>query len=74
LLGPLVATALILTQEKFFSLGAYVDKIILGSVLVLILGFFPQGLMGLAKPLKGLFRGLRNAAPKPPTASIGDIK
>ncbi|MBO9356802.1 branched-chain amino acid ABC transporter permease [Bordetella petrii] len=51
LLGPLVATALVLTQEKFFSLGGYVDKIVLGSVLVIILAFFPQGLMGLLRPL-----------------------
>lgn len=47
LLGPLAATALILTQEKFFSMGGYVDKIILGSVLVIVLAFFPKGLMGL---------------------------
>ena len=39
---------MVLVQEKFFSLGGYVDKIVLGSVLVLILGFFPQGLSGLA--------------------------
>jgi branched-chain amino acid transport system permease protein len=51
LLGPLLATALVLVQEKFFSLGGYVDKIILGSVLVLVLGFFPQGLVGLVRPL-----------------------
>ena len=38
-----------LVQEKFFSLGGYVDKIVLGSVLVLILGFFPQGLVGLVR-------------------------
>ena len=53
LLGPLLATALVLVQEKFFSLGGYVDKIILGSVLVLVLGFFPQGLVGLVRPLWG---------------------
>jgi branched-chain amino acid transport system permease protein len=47
LLGPLAATALVLVQEKFFSFGGYVDKIILGTVLVAVLGFFPQGLMGL---------------------------
>lgn len=47
LLGPLAATILILAQEKFFSLGGYMDKIILGSVLVLTLAFFPNGLMGL---------------------------
>lgn len=59
LLGPLAATALVLIQEKFFSLGGYVDKIILGSVLVLILGFLPQGLAGLAQPLKRAWRGRR---------------
>ena len=74
LLGPLAAVALILAQEKFFSLGGYVDKIILGSVLVLILGFFPQGLMGLAKPLLGLFRGNRRPVSQPSTSSFGDIK
>lgn len=63
LLGPLFAVALILTQEKFFSLGAYVDKIVLGSVLVLILAFFPQGLMGLLNPL------LRTLRREPPPAA-----
>jgi branched-chain amino acid transport system permease protein len=47
LLGPLLATALVLIQEKFFSFGGYVDKIVLGSLLILVLAFFPQGLMGL---------------------------
>jgi len=51
LLGPLAATALVLVQEKFFSLGGNVDKMVLGSVLVAILAFFPQGLAGLARPL-----------------------
>ena len=82
LLGPLVAIALILIQEKFFSLRGYIDKIILGSVLVIILGFFPQGLMGLAKPLLGLIsgKGSRPAAQPPTTSSSfspsssGDIK
>ena len=62
LLGPLLATALVLTQEKFFSFGGYVDKIVLGSVLVMVLAFFPQGLMGLARPLSRLFRMFRPAA------------
>jgi branched-chain amino acid transport system permease protein len=57
LLGPLLATALVLVQEKFFSLGGYVDKIILGSVLVLVLGFFPQGLVGLVRPVLAAWRG-----------------
>ena len=63
LLGPLLATALVLVQEKFFSLGGYVDKIILGSVLVLVLGFFPQGLVGLARPV---LAALRPRQPPPP--------
>ena len=56
LLGPFAATALVLIQEKFFSLGGYVDKIVLGSVLVAILAFFPQGLAGLARPVARLWR------------------
>ena len=63
LLGPLLATAMVLVQEKFFSLGGYVDKIILGSVLVLILGFFPQGLAGLVRPLAALLRRRPPARP-----------
>ena len=57
LLGPLLATAMILAQEKFMSLGGYADKIILGGVLIIILAFFPQGLMGLFAPLIKRFRG-----------------
>lgn len=56
LLGPLAATALILVQEKFFSLGGYVDKIILGSVLIITLAFFPNGLMGLLQYFNRLLR------------------
>ena len=56
LLGPLAATALVLVQEKFFSLGGNVDKIVLGAVLIVILGFFPQGLMGLLQPLRRLLQ------------------
>jgi branched-chain amino acid transport system permease protein len=55
LLGPLAATALVLVQEKFYSFGGDIDKIILGGVLILILGFYPQGLVGLARPLRRLF-------------------
>jgi branched-chain amino acid transport system permease protein len=65
LLGPLVATALVLVQEKFFSLGGYVDKIVLGSVLVLILAFFPHGLMGLVHSLGRLLRGVRSSSSSP---------
>lgn len=56
LLGPLLATALVLVQEKFFSLGGYVDKIVLGSVLVAVLAFAPQGLVGLLRPLAAAWR------------------
>ena len=53
LLGPFAATALVLLQEKFFSLGGYVDKIVLGSVLSR--PRFPSrtGWLGLARPLAG---------------------
>lgn len=64
LLGPLAATALILTQEKFFSFGGYVDKIILGSVLIITLAFFPKGLMGL---FHHLLRLIRPSSTKPHT-------
>ena len=65
LLGPLAAMALVLVQQKFFSLGGYVAKIVLGSVLVLTLGFYPQGLSGLTWPLAAVFRP-RLAPPVPP--------
>jgi branched-chain amino acid transport system permease protein len=54
LLGPLVGVTLILVQEKFFSFGGYVDKIILGSVLILTLAFLPSGLAGIFAPLRTL--------------------
>ncbi|HEY4067793.1 MAG TPA: branched-chain amino acid ABC transporter permease [Burkholderiaceae bacterium] len=56
LLGPLAATALVQAQEKFFSLGGNLDKIVLGGVLILILGFFPQGLIGVMRPLRRVLR------------------
>ncbi len=67
LLGPLIATALVLVQEKFFSLGGYVDKIVLGSVLVLILAFFPHGLMGLVRSLGRLLGGARGSPSQAPS-------
>jgi branched-chain amino acid transport system permease protein len=63
LLGPLVATALVLAQEKFFSFGGNVDKIVLGSVLVAILAFFPQGLAGLTRPIAAVWRHRATSAP-----------
>ncbi|MFA7579585.1 branched-chain amino acid ABC transporter permease [Castellaniella sp.] len=44
LLCPLIGVALIITQEKMFSLGAYWDNIILGTIIILVLCFFPGGL------------------------------
>lgn len=44
ILGPLLTVAAILIQEKFFSLGGNVDKIILGLLLVGVLGVVPQGI------------------------------
>jgi len=53
LLAPLIGVALILFQEKFLSLGGYVDRIILGSVLIVVLSFMPRGLIG---PFSDLWR------------------
>ena len=65
LLGPVLATALVLVQEKFFSFGGNVDKIVLGAVLVVILAFLPEGLAGLARPLARLRQPRGSAAPAP---------
>lgn len=51
LLAPLIGVTLIELQEKFLSVGAYADKIILGGALILILAFLPGGLAALATPL-----------------------
>lgn len=72
LLGPLAATALILIQEKFFSLGGNIDKMVLGSVLVAILAFFPQGLAGLTRPIARLWR--QDAIRKPANTSQESFK
>lgn len=61
LLGPLVAVALVQVQEKFFSFGGYVDKMILGGALVLVLGFYPQGLIGFWHALRGRLRNRSSA-------------
>jgi len=44
LVGPLLAIGLIVAQERFFSMGAYYDKMLLGGVIVLTLAFFPGGI------------------------------
>lgn len=55
LFGPLLAIAVILLQEKFLSFGSSIDKIILGSVLVLVLAFVPNGLAGLMTNARGTY-------------------
>lgn len=59
LLGPLLATVLVLGQEKFLSLGGYADKIILGGVLIATLALFPRGLVGFVEPIRTALRRAR---------------
>jgi branched-chain amino acid transport system permease protein len=47
LLGPLIGIALLIAQQNLMSLGGDWNKIILGSVLVVVLVFWPAGLVGL---------------------------
>jgi branched-chain amino acid transport system permease protein len=47
LLGPLIGTALLIVQQNLLSLGGDWNKIVLGSVLALVLIFWPTGLVGL---------------------------
>lgn len=65
LLGPLLGVALIQMQEKFLSFGGYVDKIILGSVLIVTLAFLPNGLFGIVSPLRNLFTRRHTPVGKP---------
>jgi len=55
LLGPLISTAILIIQQNLFSLGGDWNKIVLGSVLTLVLIFWPAGLVG-------LFRRFRKTA------------
>jgi branched-chain amino acid transport system permease protein len=47
LLGPLIGTGLLIAQQNLLSLGGDWNKIVLGSVLALVLIFWPAGLVGL---------------------------
>jgi branched-chain amino acid transport system permease protein len=47
LIGPLIGAALLIAQQNLLSLGGDWNKIILGSVLALVLIFWPAGLVGL---------------------------
>ena len=46
LIGPLIGTALLIVQQNLFSLGGDWNKIVLGSVLAVVLIFWPAGLVG----------------------------
>ena len=70
LLGPLIGVAVIQIQEKFFSFGGYVDKIILGTALILVLAYLPGGLVGLFRGPREATRHRRAAAVTPPSPSI----
>jgi branched-chain amino acid transport system permease protein len=51
LIGPLIGTAILIAQQNLLSLGGDWNKIILGSVLALVLIFWPTGLIGLFRRL-----------------------
>jgi branched-chain amino acid transport system permease protein len=51
LLGPLIGVAILIAQQNLLSLGGDWNKIILGSVLVVVLVFWPSGLVGLFRRL-----------------------
>jgi len=70
LLGPLIGVAVIQIQEKFFSFGGYVDKIVLGTALILVLAYLPGGLVGLFQALRKVTRRVRAAAVTPPSPGI----
>lgn len=59
LLGPLIGIAVLMAQKSFFSFGAYFDKIVLGSVLVLVLCVFPGGVASLLRAAARRLRGRR---------------
>jgi branched-chain amino acid transport system permease protein len=52
LLGPLIGTAILIAQQNLFSLGGDWNKIVLGSVLALVLIFWPSGLIGIFLKLR----------------------
>jgi branched-chain amino acid transport system permease protein len=51
LIGPLIGTALLIAQQNLLSLGGDWNKIVLGSVLAVVLIFWPTGLVGLFRRL-----------------------
>jgi branched-chain amino acid transport system permease protein len=61
LLGPLIGIALLMVQKSFFSFGAYIDKIVLGLVLVVVLCLCPGGVVSLLDLVRERLRIRRNA-------------
>jgi branched-chain amino acid transport system permease protein len=53
LVGPLIGTAILIAQQNLLSLGGDWNKIVLGSVLALVLIFWPAGLIGLFRRAAG---------------------
>ena len=49
LIAPALGTALLVGQTSFASLGSYGDKVLLGTVLLVILCLFPGGLATIAR-------------------------
>ena len=65
LLGPLIGVGILITQQNLLSLGGDWNKIILGSVLAVVLIFWPSGLVGLFSRFgKNATSAVREAANK----------
>ena len=68
LLGPLIGTALLMSQKSFASLGAYGDKLVLGAILV------AAALLQFARTLRAVASAhstrLPRRAPLRPTRSV----
>lgn len=66
LLGPLLGTALLVTQQQHLSFGGDIDKIILGGLLAIVLLTSPDGLAGWARAATRRRRGTRPNTPDTP--------
>ncbi len=68
LLGPLLGTALLVTQQQHLSFGGDIDKILLGGLLALVLLTSPDGLAGWARALVRRRHRSRSAPSDDPAA------
>jgi len=65
LFGPLIGVGILITQQNLLSFGGDWNKIILGSVLAIVLIFWPTGLVGLFSRFgKNATSAVREAANK----------